>query len=277
MTEARRSVLSIVLTHNAPESLERCLSSIDAQTCPPDAVVVVDNASVPPVVLPPSTLRMTLVRSEYNGGPAGGHEIGLRTFLEAGLDLAWVMDDDCFPAPTCLDELLVAAASGEYAVPVFPLWVDGPSRVGRFMPAWCGFLMPRLVVEQIGLPRADLVWWTEDTEYLQHRLLRAGITPINAERAVVEHHRARARANKPPWKFYYEVRNTINYRFYVQDRTWRGVRKAARTILGSVAVVILRQPNKLGRLRAIADGLYDGFRRRSGLRYPLASPDGEAP
>ncbi|MGH9892234.1 MAG: glycosyltransferase, partial [bacterium] len=110
MRETRRSVLAVVLTHNAPESLKRCLSSIGAQTRLPEAVLVVDNASEPPVALPPSSLPVTLVRSECNGCPAGGHEIGLRAFLDSDLDLAWVMDDDCIPAATCLDELLAASA-----------------------------------------------------------------------------------------------------------------------------------------------------------------------
>ncbi len=106
--ESSRSVLAVVLTHDAPESLARCLSSIEAQSYPPAAVLVVDNASEPAVALPPSQLDVTLLRSENNGGPAGGHEIGLRTFLESGHDLAWVMDDHCIPAPTCLEELLAA-------------------------------------------------------------------------------------------------------------------------------------------------------------------------
>lgn len=271
MSQTRRSVLAVVLTHNAPESLTRCLSSIGTQTRPPDAVVVVDNASDPPAVLPPSPLSLTLLRSEYNGGPAGGHEIGLRAFLDSGLDMAWVMDDDCIPADTCLNDLLTAGASDDDDGPVFPLWIDGLTGDSRFMPAWCGFLMPRVVVERIGLPRADLVWWTEDTEYLQDRLRRAGIRPINAERAVVEHHRVRTGASKPPWKFYYETRNTIEYRFYVQGHKWPKLRRMIRSVLALVVQIVLREPRKAIRLRAVLDGVLDGFRRRSGLRYPLSS------
>ena len=270
MSESRRTVLAVVLTHNAPESLERCLSSIGAQTRLPEAVLVIDNASDPPAGPSRSSLAVTLLRSERNGGPAGGHELGLGAFLESGLDLAWVMDDDCIPAATCLDELLVAVA-GDDDVPVFPLWVDGSTGEGRFMPAWCGFLMPRVVVERIGLPRAELVWWTEDTEYLQHRLRRAGIRQINAERAVVEHHRVRTGASKPPWKFYYEARNTIEYRLYVQDRSWPRWRWIMRCVLALVGQIVLHEPGKAARLRAILDGVYDGFRRQSGLRYPLSS------
>ena len=50
------SVMAVVLTYNAPASLERCLLSFAAQTTPPQAVLVVDNASVPPgdpAALPP--------------------------------------------------------------------------------------------------------------------------------------------------------------------------------------------------------------------------------
>lgn len=293
MVESPRSVLAVVLTHDAPESLARCLSRIDAQTRPPDSMLVVDNASDPPAVLPLSPLSVKLLRSEHNGGPAGGHAIGLSAFLESGFDLAWVMDDDCLPAPTCLEELLAASAEGvgaderddsvfgirrtagghhdECDAPVFPLWVDGLTGVSRFMPAWCGFLMPRLVVERIGLPRVDLVWWTEDAEYLQERLRRAHIMPIKAERAVVEHHRVRTGASKPVWKFYYEARNTIEYRYFVQDRTWRRMGRMTRTIVRLVGRIVLHEPGKAARLRAVVDGISDGIRRRSGLRYPLTS------
>jgi len=266
MTASRRTVLAVVLTHNAPGSLARCLAAIDAQTRRPEAVLVVDNASAPPAVVGPSP-SVSLIRSEHNGGPAGGHEIGLKAFLQRSADLAWVMDDDCIPAPTCLYELLAASENDDR--PVFPLWVDGPTGVGRFMPAWCGFLMPRAVVEQIGFPRSELVWWTEDTEYLQDRLRTAGITPVNASRAVVEHHRVRTTASKPPWKFYYEARNTIDYRFYTQRR--RHPVRMARGVLALVAQIIIREPHKVRRLRALLDGLLDGFRRRSGLRYPLST------
>ncbi len=287
--------MAVVLTHDAPESLVRCLASICAQTRPPDAVLVVDNASDPAVVLPPSPLPVTLVRSEHNGGPAGGHEIGLRTFLESSHDLAWVMDDDCIPTANCLEELLAASAGPGYpevrwarepsrrevlpvasrdavadTVPVFPCRVE-PTGIRRFPPAWSGFLMPRKVVELIGLPRVDLVWWTEDTEYLCHRMGSAGIRPIRAERAIVDHHRVRTGASKPPWKFYYEVRNTIAYRVYTRDRSWAQVFRTIRQIARLVVRIILREPGKLVRLRAVLDGVGDGLRRRSGLRYPLNS------
>ncbi len=47
--DRERRVVALVLSHNAPQSLARCLNAIAAQTNPPQGVVVVDNASDPPI------------------------------------------------------------------------------------------------------------------------------------------------------------------------------------------------------------------------------------
>ena len=39
---------------------------------------------------------------------------------------------------------------------------------------WCAVLIPRVAVDAVGLPQAELFWWTEDTEYLQWRLPNGG-------------------------------------------------------------------------------------------------------
>ena len=70
--------MAVVLTYNAPASLERCLESIAAQTTPPRAVLVVDNDRTPPVdpsSFPAGCPPVTLVHSDHNGGPAGGYAL----------------------------------------------------------------------------------------------------------------------------------------------------------------------------------------------------------
>src|SRR5580704_13249762 len=101
MTEA------LVLTHNAPASLARCLSAIGSQTRPPAAILVVDNASDPPVDQSKLDvgIPIRLVRSETNLGPAGGWAIALQDFLDDAYEFAWVMDDDIVPEPDCLERL----------------------------------------------------------------------------------------------------------------------------------------------------------------------------
>ena len=100
MVEVDRRIMAVVLTHNAPASLARCLEAVAGQTCPPDAVLVVDNASRPPVEAVPGSTGMPpvrVVRSEINTGPAGGYSRALAEFLGSGFGHAWVLDDDMCP------------------------------------------------------------------------------------------------------------------------------------------------------------------------------------
>jgi GT2 family glycosyltransferase len=264
-----RQVLAVVLTHDAPGAPARCLDAIDRQTRPCDAVLVVDNASDPPVVLPHRSVDV--VRSDLNTGPGGGHELGLRRFLDSGAALAWVMDDDCVPAPTCLEALLRHDGAIAGARPVFPCWIDGPTGAARFLPAWCGVLIPRAMVERVGLPRADFVWWAEDTEYFQQRIWDHGMRAEEAGDAVVEHHRVRNRSRKPAWKFYYEARNTIVYRWHVQDRTWHHSWLGIRSLVGLLGQLLFTQPITTRDVQAYARGVFDGLTNRTGLRVPLRS------
>jgi GT2 family glycosyltransferase len=263
------SVVAILLTHNAPESLSRCLEAIDGQSRPPDAVLVIDNASREPATLGERGVPASLLRRAVNDGPAGGHAAGLAEFRDSAHDYAWVLDDDCIPEPGCLAALVARASSVTDGSPLFPLWVDAPTGEARFLPAWCGFLIARATVDRIGLPRADLVWWAEDTEYLQWRVLEAGLRAVEVPEAVVEHHRVRTASAKPPWKMYYEVRNTILYRVYVQRWTWTHVRLLARSLAGLASQAIRNGPGRSARIRAFARGMADGLLRRTGLRVPL--------
>ena len=66
------------------------------------------------------------------------------------------------------------------------------------------------------MPNPDLFWWTEDTEYLQWRIPSAGFEVVWTERPVLSVSRGRPDAAKPAWKYYYEARNQVYYRLYVQ-------------------------------------------------------------
>ena len=221
-----------------------------------------------PRPLEPRSAHTEVLRRELNDGPAGGHEAGLRSFLARDEDVAWVMDDDCVPAPDCLERLLANSEALAAGRPVFPIWVDGPTGARRFLPAWCGFVIPRALVLRVGLPRADFVWWAEDTEYLQWRMNDAGVKVVREPAAVVEHHRVRTGSRKPAWKMYYEVRNTIVYRIYVQPWT----RTHGRLLVKSLAKLfgqVLTGGAVMTDLKAYARGVGDGVTKRLGLRVPL--------
>lgn len=267
---AGASVLAVVLTHSAPRALARCLAAIEAQRVRPRRVVVVDNASEPRAAPTAARTPVDLVRLDVNSGPAGGHATGLTHFLEAEETLAWVMDDDCVPEPGCLEALLDRHRAEQRPAVVLPFyWLDRKAGWGEFRPAWCGFLACKQVVEAVGVPRADFVWWAEDTEYLQWRVQRLGFPLLEEPDAVVEHVPEQRMHGRPPWKIYYEVRNTVYFRLYVQRRPYRRFRRMAKTLLKTFGQIVVREDRKAAKLRAYVRGLADGLTCRLGLRMPL--------
>jgi rhamnopyranosyl-N-acetylglucosaminyl-diphospho-decaprenol beta-1,3/1,4-galactofuranosyltransferase len=263
----RRRILAVVLTHNAPDTLGRCLEAIAGQTAPPEAVLVVDNASHPPV--PPDTscasIPLTVVRSEVNTGPAGGWAQGLSEFTALGFGHAWVLDDDMVPDPSCLERLWEVARRDPDTAFVFPISRQSDGSYGLW-PSWCGFVVSRPIVEAVGLPLAELFWWAEDTEYLQWRIPEAGYPRQVVDYALVDHTAVRQGDGVPLWKYYYESRNMLYLHLHVKHRLGRYPRNVSRLL----ARAVFRE--KGGRLRRVAvmtRGLADGARGRLGIRYPV--------
>jgi GT2 family glycosyltransferase len=266
--EAHR-ILAMVLTHNAPDTLARCLRAIAAQDVPPDAVLVVDNASVPAVALDASAtggIPVRVLRNDANLGPAGGWATAFEAFVEDDFDLAWVLDDDMIADPDCLGTLWRAAAPDPKAAFLFPRAIQGDGSVGEW-GSWCGFLVARHIVEQVGVPRAELFWWAEDNEYCHWRIPQAGYERRLVDGAVVQHDAVRRPGGVPTWKYYYEARNMLWLHLHVMHRVgWY-----PRNVTKLLARAVLREHGRrrLAALWAMVRGLADGARARLGLRYPI--------
>jgi GT2 family glycosyltransferase len=236
----------------------------------PDSILVVDNASPQPVQLVDVGVPSELVRMAENTGPAGGHASGLEHFLRSDNAVAWVMDDDCVPAAECLERLLERHERSSVNNIVLPWWVDGVTGEGQFCPAWCGFVVSKAVVERVGLPRRDLVWWTEDTEYVRTRMERAGVLIQHERDALVDHRRVRDVGARPIWKVYYEARNTVYFRLFLQDgRTMFRVRRMLFALGRLLAQVVRDDDRRVAKLVAFRTGVADGLGKRLGLRIPL--------
>jgi rhamnopyranosyl-N-acetylglucosaminyl-diphospho-decaprenol beta-1,3/1,4-galactofuranosyltransferase len=264
----RHKVMALVLTHNAPATLDRCLAAIAAQTQLPDAVLVVDNASEPPVkdvAGLAGTVPAAVVRSAVNTGPAGGYAQALGEFLESDATHAWVLDDDMRPDATCLERLWAAAVKEPARAFVFPVsrQADGSTAV---WPSWCGFVLAREIVEDVGLPMAELFWWAEDTEYLQWRIPAAGYQHQVVSDAIVNHDAVRQRSAVPLWKYYYESRNMLYVHMHVKHKVGR----YPRNMVMLFARALLREHGgRWERLGVMVRGLSDGARGRLGIRYPV--------
>ena len=266
--ELGRSVVALVLSHNAPLALERCLAAIAGQSVAPAAVIVVDNASAPPVRLDDATpggSPVSVVRSEANLGPAGGWALAFAQFALGPFDHAWVLDDDIVADEECLEVLLSQARKDPKAAFCFPRSVQPDGTVGEW-GSWCGFVISRHIVEQVGVPMAELFWWAEDNEYCHWRIPQAGFERRIVDGAVVQHDAVRHGERVPLWKYYYEARNMLYLHLHVMHRLgWY-----PRNVTKLLARAVLRERGRrLACLATVARGLADGARGRLGMRYPI--------
>ncbi len=263
-----RRTVALVLTHNAPGSLGRCLASIAAQTAPPEAVLVVDNASTPPVSragLASTAVPVSIVRSETNRGPAGGWALGFGEFLSSGYTHAWVLDDDMIPEPDCLATLWDRVGEAPDRAFAFPIAIQPDGSV-RQWGSWCGYLVSRRIVEVVGLPMEELFWWAEDTEYNAWRIPQAGFPRQIVREAVVHHDAVRQVGEVPTWKYYYEVRNMIYLHLHVMRRVGRFPRNFS-LLLGRA--LVRERRDRLRRAAVVLRAAFDGVTGRLGPRFPV--------
>ncbi len=258
MTLPSPTVHAVTVTYRRPESLDRLRRAIQNQSHPVTHFTIVDNggdAEGPEVMC-----------SGGNVGPGGGFALGISRALESGEDgYVWVMDDDVEPELESLERLLSRADEKTICWPK----VLGPDGEENFKPGWSGALVPMSAIRAHGVPRADYLWWGEDTEFFQHRLeTAAGMESVRIPEAVVHHHHMPRRENPPGWKLYYQVRNATHLRLYLKKYNyWR----LLRLWPSQVKQAFRPFPNEstLSRLTMVLTGIFDGITARLGARVPL--------
>ena len=237
----------------------------------PEHVLVVDNHSADGTAeylasASAADPSLVIVTAEENLGPAGGYAIGMTSALEQGEhDYLWVMDDDCFPDPNCLEAQL-GYPQLDQAITVFPQLVDRKTSASFYTRnGWIGVLIPTPAVKAAGVPDKNLFFWSEDAEYLTWRLdRRHGVRRVLVPEAVVRFDRYHTNT-EATWRDYYVARNRINYQLRVRASVPR-VRRYAE-----VAVTIA----KLGALALLGlpfqddnpVSIWHGNRRKTRIRY----------
>jgi len=234
-----RRVWAVVVTYNRKSLLRKNLEALRGQTRPPDAVLVVDNASTDgtAAMLAAEFPEVQVLSLPENQGGAGGFHEGMRRAYQAGADWLWLMDDDTFPEPGALEALLRAAEelkpppavlastqllpdgrphpTAAFVTPTdfrrLSLWLRyrpryRPIRWALFTSA----LLHRSVIEAEGLPHKAFFIWEDDLEYTG-RILRRGYGYQVAASRVVHQSASKpyVSATTGENRVYYGVRNRL--------------------------------------------------------------------
>lgn len=105
-------VAAVVVTYNRADLLLHCLRRLSTQTRPPNLIILIDNASsdrTHDVLLENGIIpqpKIHYIKLSQNKGGAYGFSLGIKLACKQRADWIWLMDDDCFPAPTALQKLL---------------------------------------------------------------------------------------------------------------------------------------------------------------------------
>lgn len=250
-----------VVTHNRLDYLKICLHKIQSQTFKNfDVLVVNNNSNDGTKEFLFTTDTVFNINLEENTGPAGGFHEAIKFFTErGGYDFLWLMDDDLFPAKDCLEELLIGA---EKNMLLYPIVRDKGCKSVKF-PGWYGFLLPTEIALRAGLPLKELFFWVEDTEYIQYRIeqkLRCPIKWVTRAKAV---HFTHIKRSRKPWRFYYEIRNMIYYRLYIQSgKKMKRTKKIAKTTVKLFLLALISKNPK--NVQYFCKGFIDGIRGKIG-------------
>lgn len=274
-------VAVVVVTYNRADLLVAMLDGLADQTRPPDAVIVVNNASSDHtrVVLDErDDLPLQTIHNLENLGGAGGFHRGVAEAYAQGFDRIWLMDDDVVPAPDCLEVLmrhdlpcLMAVREDRQGTLVeksalhFDLRnplalrpkrasVDSTFRTRAEMPelvlveviAFEGFLVHREVIAAIGLPDPAYFIFYDDADFAI-RARKAGFT-IHAVRdaVLVRQLDFDQQHDLGSWKGRFMYRNL----FVVHFRHGENALVRAKPYLITAGVVALSPVRKDGRREA---------------------------
>jgi GT2 family glycosyltransferase len=301
------SVASVTVAYKGAEVLPRQIEALLAQSRPLQEIVVVDNASSDgtSTLLAKRYPQVTVLRLTENVGVGGGLAAGLAyAALEKKHEWVWTFDQDSVPHRDSLEMLLTGVAlvgnqDGEVgiaaALPVHErgsflyrpwLWRDGlvkPSPEALQEPVWfadlvitAGCMISRVVVERVGLPRADFFMDFVDFEYCL-RARRQGYKVVVVPRARVAHEIGNGREvrlpgfrrlwyNQAPFREYYYSRNLAYFVWWLYPSN-AAKRFVLRHLVRRAMGLLVFGSNKLACLKKIGQGFRDGRRAHLGIRF----------
>lgn len=199
-----RTVTAVVVTFNRLNLLRECLDSLKKQTYKLDKIIVVDNNSSDGTKSVLYDLEknkeIIFVNLTENIGGAGGFNKGIKCFFnQTESDFVWILDDDTIPNENALENLLLGSSivqdfgflasnvrwldgsPAKMNIPVIDnrsIWSNrkdwsyffGEDEVGYpkiRRATFVSILIPRIIIQNVGLPIKEFFIWGDDSEYTE--------------------------------------------------------------------------------------------------------------
>ncbi|TYC48094.1 glycosyltransferase [Weissella muntiaci] len=291
------TVSAVIVTYNRLDMLREVLSALQNSKSKIDHIIVIDNASSNDTQRYLTELKdqIEYIRLSENIGGAGGFNKGIRYFMEHTDDeYVWLMDDDTVPTPEALTELLLVAKKRQFGFLASDVrWIDGqralmnmPAPLNRFdlvpdhptkeiklrSATFVSLLMPRDVVQRIGLPITEFFIWGDDIEYTERarRVAPGYLVP----KAVVMHKMASnvgsniiTDSAERTKRYYFAYRNKM---YYARQRGFMGYFKGQIRIGLELLRLVFwprRVENRWGKIKVILHAIQDGRRFNPHIEY----------
>ena len=296
------NVIAVVVTYNRLELLKRNLSCLRRQTVPLTTLVVVDNGSTDGTGAWLDEQEDVKTIHQTNVGGAGGFYTGMEYARLADADWIWCMDDDVFPRPDCLEQLLLHADREDIGIlaprrlqegKLFTHEFQGYNLINPFASMYTGKLskqtvtepveiqgaafegpfIRREVVEKIGYPNKELFIFCDDTDYCL-RTVQAGFKILYVPTALMDKEKFFSndswseRNKKKKWKRFYQVRNST-YLSHHYGRNWavrylRGFNGVAGYILTALLTCPFTDAYQWSDIAKLWKAYCDGIHERLG-------------
>lgn len=239
-------IASVIVTYNRLELLKRTISALRKQSRKLDSIIVVDNGCTDGTHEWLDGETDLSVIHQDNVGGSGGFWRGIKEAHSQGFDYIWCMDDDVYPEPDCLEQLLkkddkevgmlcpLRKQNGKIFLSEvkqfnlsnpFKSLHDNKLKKSEIQNNECidiegiafeGPLIKNEVVEKIGLPNKELFLLYDDSDY-SYRTVISGYKVRFVTNAILNKELFFAnddivtKRKKGKWKLYYHIRNTVYF------------------------------------------------------------------
>lgn len=243
-----KKIAVVIVTFNSSKCIGRLLDKLLAQTYPVDRIIISDNNSTDStcdIINGFKNSKIRLYQLGKNLGGAGGFAKCFDVAKNSDCDVIFSFDDDAYPpSDDFVDDMMVIKERGGYDV-ISPLVVDSDNHdlsayeyrindnkltdvhsiqklalLDDDIKLFNGVLFDKVVVEKIGVPRAEFFIRGDEQEY-KMRILDAGFKTAVFTGQIIYHPTSlneyfyiegkRYHHLDSPFKLYYSNRN----RFYM--------------------------------------------------------------